>query len=290
FDGCDGINAVWYLIEGDYANAATSAVAAFPLIGSLIGSGIKWGAKGVANAEKIADGIKAGSRIIGNAGALIQSGGQTLESVGNLYDSYVKDGEIISWKNATDLITLGLSVAGMGMAGKSLAKDGKALKAISKGNVNVKPAAESNSTASSNTMDNRLVNNTFFNNGERKATTSQIRKYKKKMKDKGINVIVDKKRKKLKDDTKAAGFDYSDGSIYIRKGTGLIDLYHEGYHAEQYLNIGQENYVNLGKLLREEYVYSRIMENSNLFNEAELQGARNYIMRVRTEARRCKKY
>ena len=146
FDGCDGINAVWYLIEGDYANAATSAVAAFPLLGSIIGSGIKWGAKGVANAEKIADGIKAGSRIIGNAGALIQSGGQTLESVGNLYDSYVKDGEIISWKNATDLITLGLSVAGMGMAGKSLAKDGKALKAVSQGNVNVKPAAVSNRT------------------------------------------------------------------------------------------------------------------------------------------------
>ena len=152
FDGCDGINAVWYLIEGDYANAATSAVAAFPLIGSLIGSGIKWGAKGVANAEKIADGIKTGSRIIGNAGALIQSGGQALESAGNLYDSYVKDGEVISWKNATDLITLGLSVAGMGMAGKSLAKDGKALKAVSKGNVNVKPAAVSNSTAASNSM------------------------------------------------------------------------------------------------------------------------------------------
>ncbi len=140
FDGCDGINAVWYLIEGDYANAATSAVAAFPLLGSIIGSGIKWGAKGVANAEKIADGIKAGSRIIGNAGALIQSGGQTLESVGNLYDSYVKDGEVISWKNATDLITLGLSVAGMGMAGKSLAKDGKALKAVSKGNSKAKSA------------------------------------------------------------------------------------------------------------------------------------------------------
>ena len=100
------------------------------------------------DSNKIADGIKAGSRIIGNAGALIQSGGQALKSIGNLYDSYVKDGEVISWKNATDLITLGLSVAGMGMAGKSLAKDGKALKAVSQGNVNVKPAAVSNSTAS----------------------------------------------------------------------------------------------------------------------------------------------
>ncbi|MDE7424688.1 MAG: hypothetical protein K2N51_13540, partial [Lachnospiraceae bacterium] len=51
-----------------------------------------------------------------------------------------------------DLITLGLSVAGMGMAGKSLAKDGKALKAVSQGNVNVKPAAVSNSTAANNSM------------------------------------------------------------------------------------------------------------------------------------------
>ena len=101
------------------------------------------------NSDKIADGIKAGSRIIGNAGALIQSGSQAVESAKNLYDSYVKDGEVISWKNTTDLITLGLSVAGMGMAGKSLAKDGKALKAVSQGNVNVKPAAVSNSTGSS---------------------------------------------------------------------------------------------------------------------------------------------
>ena len=70
------------------------------------------------------------------------------DEAGNLYDSYVKVGEVISWKNATYLITLGLSIAGMGMAGKSLAKDGKALKAVSQGNVNVKPAAVSNSTAS----------------------------------------------------------------------------------------------------------------------------------------------
>ena len=53
------------------------------------------------------------------------------DEAGNLYDSYVKVGEVISWKNATDLIILGLNVAGMGMAGKSLAKDGKALKAVS---------------------------------------------------------------------------------------------------------------------------------------------------------------
>lgn len=61
----------------------------------------------------------------------------------------------------------------------------------------------------------------------------------------------------------------------------LYIMYHEGFHAEQYLNIGQENYVSLGTLAREEYVYRRIMDNSTLFNEAELQGATNYITRLR---------
>lgn len=45
--------------------------------------------------------------------------------------------------------------------------------------------------------------------------------------------------------------------------------------------IGQENYVSLGTLAREEYVYSRIMDNSSMFSEVELQGAANYITRLR---------
>lgn len=124
------------------------------------------------------------------------------------------------------------------------------------------------------------MNNLSFDNGERIATTKQIRNYKKQMKGMGINVVVDKKGKVLTGN-KAAGFDYSNGTIYIKKKAGVIDLYHEGYHAEQYLNIGQENYANLGRLAREEYVYSRIMDNSNLFNTIELQGATDYIMNLR---------
>lgn len=100
------------------------------------------------------------------------------------------------------------------------------------------------------------------------------------MQSKGINVVVDKKGKVLTGD-KAAGFDYATGTIYIKKKSGVIDLYHEGFHAEQYLNIGQENYVSLGTLAREEYVYSRIMDNGSMFNEVELQGATNYITRLR---------
>lgn len=129
------------------------------------------------------------------------------------------------------------------------------------------------------TLDARSVEQSYFPNGERIATTKQIRQYKKMMSNKGINVFVDKKNKILTGN-KAAGFDYSSGTIFIKKKPGLIDLYHEGYHAEQFLNIGKDSYIGLGSLAREKYVFNRIMENSNLFNEAELQGAFNYIERL----------
>ncbi|WP_458453005.1 zincin-like metallopeptidase toxin domain-containing protein [Methanobrevibacter sp.] len=92
---------------------------------------------------------------------------------------------------------------------------------------------------------------------------------------KNVSVFVDK----ILTGNKAAGFDYSSGTIFIKKKTGLIDLYHEGYHAEQYLKIGKESYIGLGSLARGNYVLNRIMGNTYLFNEAELQGAINYIER-----------
>ena len=62
-DICDAINAAWYLAEGDYANAAISAVAVLPMMGSTIGKGPKWGAKGSANINKVADTIKLGAEL-----------------------------------------------------------------------------------------------------------------------------------------------------------------------------------------------------------------------------------
>ena len=113
---------------------------------SVVGNGIKWGAKGAANAVKIADTIKAGSRIIGNASALILSGSQAVETVKNIHTAYVETGEIFSWGNAKEFITLGLSVAGMGLAGSSIAKSGKSLKAMWQGGNVVQSAAVSNAT------------------------------------------------------------------------------------------------------------------------------------------------
>lgn len=98
----------------------------------------------------------------------------------------------------------------------------------------------------SNTVDNRLVNNLSFDNGERIATTKQKRNYKKQMQSKGIDVVVDKKGKVLTGN-KAAGFDYTTGTIYIKKKAGVIDL----------------------------------LDNSSLFNEVELRNAESYITDLR---------
>ena len=100
------------------------------------------------------------------------------------------------------------------------------------------------------------------------------------MNSRGIGVVVDKKSKIIKDEA-LAGFDYDRGNIYIKKDTGLLELYHDWYHAEQYLSIGRKEYISLGRLNREEYVYRRIMENKILFNERELEFSKGYIIRLR---------
>ena len=54
----DGINATWYLAEGDYTNAALSGMALIPVIGEFAGAG-KAGLKGLKCADDIADAVKA---------------------------------------------------------------------------------------------------------------------------------------------------------------------------------------------------------------------------------------
>jgi len=131
------------------------------------------------------------------------------------------------------------------------------------------------------TLDARRITECYTQNGERIASKSYVRKYKSDMISKGIPVIVDKKWKILPNSV-AAGFDFSNGTIVIRKDPTLISLDHEGYHAEQYLKLGQEEYILQGKITREGYVYDRIMENENLYNVAEITQSTNYIQDVRT--------
>ncbi|MDE6312570.1 MAG: hypothetical protein K2M46_02960 [Lachnospiraceae bacterium] len=58
----------------------------------------------------------------------------------------METGKVFTLKNAENFISLGFSVAGMGLAGASLAKNGKALKNLYEGRVVTESAAVSNST------------------------------------------------------------------------------------------------------------------------------------------------
>lgn len=59
-----------------------------------------------------------------------------------------------------------------------------------------------------------------------------------------------------------------------------MSLQHEGFHAKQWLEIGQEEYMKLGRVAREEYVYKSLVD-SKLLNEVELSHSEWYIEKVR---------
>ena len=117
-------------------------------------------------------------------------------------------------------------------------------------------------------------------NGEELATTKDIRNYKRQWGSRGIKVKVDKKGKILPHNVEA-GFDNVNGVIYVRKEPTKINLYHEGYHAQQWLDIGYENYQKLTRVQREEYVFNEIMKNKHLFDDASIKHSIDYIERLR---------
>ncbi|WP_235617280.1 zincin-like metallopeptidase toxin domain-containing protein [Lysinibacillus mangiferihumi] len=96
----------------------------------------------------------------------------------------------------------------------------------------------------------------------------------------GVPVKVDKKEKILKGGYEAA-FDYGNGQIFIKKNPTVVNLYHEGYHAEQWLDIGKDAYMKLSRLDREEYVFEQIMKNKHLFDKDSLDHSLEYIERLR---------
>ena len=86
------------------------------------------------------------TRIAGNGGALLLSGAQTAEAIKNIHANYVETGKVFTLKNAENFISLGFSVAGMGLAGASLAKSRKALKNMYEGKAVAETVAVSNAT------------------------------------------------------------------------------------------------------------------------------------------------
>ncbi|WP_306643625.1 zincin-like metallopeptidase toxin domain-containing protein, partial [Bacillus toyonensis] len=140
--------------------------------------------------------------------------------------------------------------------------------------------AEVNKATSGADLDFRKVNIQTNEIGETLATRKEIRAYKKEWGELGIKVNIDKKGTILPNNVEAA-FDFVNGDIYLKKKPSVINMHHEGFHAEQWLDIGKEQYVNLSRLEREEYVFEQVMKNKHLFDKASIDHSIEYIERLR---------
>jgi hypothetical protein len=110
---------------------------------------------------------------------------------------------------------------------------------------------------------------------------AEMQAFKNDMQQKGIDVIIDKKG--VLPEGKQAGFDYQKGKIYLRKGATDYEAFHESKHAEQWLELGKENYLKQNEWQREQYVYDQIIKNKDRFSEKELDHANKYINKKRGE-------
>ncbi|TGV30858.1 hypothetical protein EN829_035365 [Mesorhizobium sp. M00.F.Ca.ET.186.01.1.1] len=163
---------------------------------------------------------------------------------------------------------------------KGLGKSGNTSEVASNG----KKAAGTgkNNREVNETFDYRKVNKQTNGRGETLATRKEVKQFKKKWEQLGIPVIVDKKGKVLKDGYEAA-FNFGNGQILIKKNPTIVNLYHEGYHAEQWMDIGKDAYMKLSRLEREEYVFEQILKNRHLFDEASIGHSLDYIERLRNK-------
>lgn len=82
-------------------------------------------------------------------------------------------------------------------------------------------------------------------------------------------------------ENEAGGFNYNTGKIVLRDNPFLLSLEHESYHAEQYIELGKEKYLEQTVLEREEYVYNQIMKNKENFTSNEILKAERYIYKIR---------
>jgi hypothetical protein len=90
-------------------------------------------------------------------------------------------------------------------------------------------------------------------NGQRLISIRDLNLFTKDMNGKGIKVVIDEKGKILPDFA-AGGFDPRTGQIVLKKDPTYLSAMHESYHAKQWIEIGEENYLKLSTLEREEYV------------------------------------
>lgn len=118
--------------------------------------------------------------------------------------------------------------------------------------------------------------------GLRIMSIRDLKKFKKDMNEIGIKIILDKKEKILPRNV-AGGFDPYTEQMVLRTDASLLSALHESYHAKQFRELGQENYLKQSRSEREEYVYNEIMKNKEKFIAEEIYEAQRYIFFIRNK-------
>lgn len=85
--------------------------------------------------------------------------------------------------------------------------------------------------------------------------------------------------------------------VWYRENPTNYILQHEYWHVEEFIKIGRKEYLkgvngttkewHHNTILREKYVYQKVLENKHLFSEAELESAKWYYLRYLSAARRA---
>jgi Metallopeptidase toxin 4 len=98
-------------------------------------------------------------------------------------------------------------------------------------------------------------------------------------------ILLPKNHKLLKGNR--AGFNPFNGDIYVQKGMTEYEIFHEYHHLEEYIKLGQKEYIKgmaaIGGSLyddairtykREKNVYEQILKNKNRFSDTEFKHAK----------------
>ncbi|SHO58929.1 PAAR motif protein [Vibrio quintilis] len=114
-------------------------------------------------------------------------------------------------------------------------------------------------------------------------TRKKLQAYKAEMKTIGVDVVIVKNGDKTLPQNVRGGFDWAKKAIYLRKGVTEYEAFHEATHAKQFVDIGKDAYVKLGRYARESHGFKNIFKNRHKFTYEERRHALEYMRALKEQ-------
>ena len=121
----------------------------------------------------------------------------------------------------------------------------------------------------------------YDDKGSKIMSVKEFKQFKKKMKEIGVEVVLDTKEKVLTQPSQLAAYDPSKKIIYLRKPPKVYDALHESFHAKQHNELGDKAYNEQTRLEKETYVYKQIMKNKDSLSDKNINHAQGYLYSVK---------